>query len=442
MPSRPDALVLQDLKQTRSERELHATAYPVLTLPIEITTEIFLRCFLVFDPLCIPQCTSSAAIILTGVCRAWRDIALATPILWSRLEVFFDLIATRVASEPFLVESFIDRWLSRAGNCPLSLCLLSFEYELSTLDRLRDIIYRWSHRVQHLDLQIGCPNIRLLGLDSTRFPLLESATLHFLHEADPSLSHPVVIFSNAPRFHQLHLQTVLTPSTFMLPWLHLTKFEGIITSLELFTIAPSLTEVTVSFSPRGVLPMEVIHGGIKSLTGTGNDLIRYLTLPALRSLNIYGTTSYGSLESFLARSSPPLVSLSVRKNTTETCLGTFEKCMSLVAGTLESLKLQQVSTRGVLSALYAAPNLRTLDFDDVYHQPCLFALVDFLYARSDTMRTVQIGWASETFLDRLTMAGPPGPESDSESIRDRLSRLARTGMDIRLGSSNRTYPWM
>jgi hypothetical protein len=69
-------------------------------------------------------------------------------------------------------------------------------------------------------------------------------------------------------------------------------------------------------------------------------------------------------------------------------------------------------------------------------------LVDFLYARSDTMCTVRIGWASETFLDRLTMAGPPGPESDSESIRDRLSRLARTGMDIRLGSSNRTYPWM
>jgi hypothetical protein len=43
---------------------------------------------------------------------------------------------------------------------PLSLCLLSFEYELSALDCLRDIIHRWSHRVQHLDLRIGCSDIR------------------------------------------------------------------------------------------------------------------------------------------------------------------------------------------------------------------------------------------------------------------------------------------
>jgi hypothetical protein len=33
--------------------------------------------------------------------------------------------------------------------------------------------------------------------------------------------------------------------------------------------------------------------------------MQYLTLPALQSLHIYSTTSYGSLESFLARSSPP-----------------------------------------------------------------------------------------------------------------------------------------
>jgi hypothetical protein len=84
-----------------------------------------------------------------------------------------------------------------------------------------------------------------------------------------------------------------------------------ITSLDLFTVAPALTELNVSlFVPRGVFPGMVIHRGIKSLTGdTGDDLIQYLTLPALQSLHIYSTTSYGSLESFLARSSPPRASL-------------------------------------------------------------------------------------------------------------------------------------
>ncbi|KAJ6515489.1 hypothetical protein C8R45DRAFT_788752, partial [Mycena sanguinolenta] len=77
--------VLCELQETRTnvESELHATAtFPVLTIPTELTAEIFLRCFQLLQPLRIPDFETSTPIVLSGVCRAWRDIALATPPNW------------------------------------------------------------------------------------------------------------------------------------------------------------------------------------------------------------------------------------------------------------------------------------------------------------------------------------------------------------------------
>ncbi|KAJ7368754.1 hypothetical protein DFH08DRAFT_1071396 [Mycena albidolilacea] len=123
-------LVLEQLQNTRSDVEckLHATAtYPVtvLTLPTEIAAEIFVHCLPFFGPWSkIPRvCKKSAPIIIFAVCHAWQDIAFATPKFWSKLAVRLDDIPHGVVSEPGLVESYIDQWLDRAGNCPLSLDL-------------------------------------------------------------------------------------------------------------------------------------------------------------------------------------------------------------------------------------------------------------------------------------------------------------------------------
>jgi hypothetical protein len=186
--------VLEELKHTRSdvERELHATAtYPVVELPIDITAEIFGHCVQVFEPVSIPYYyTTSAPIVISAVCRAWKDIALATPALWSHLHIFLSFLATRMTSESGLVEGFIDRWLTRAGNRPLWLGFDSRNDDL-TLRRLRDIIHRWSHRVEYIHLDIGDLNIRLLGLDSANFPLLKGATLDCGH-VSPVLISPAV----------------------------------------------------------------------------------------------------------------------------------------------------------------------------------------------------------------------------------------------------------
>ncbi|KAJ7258901.1 hypothetical protein C8J57DRAFT_1073380 [Mycena rebaudengoi] len=94
--------------------------YPVLTLPVEITAEIFIN-FLpayperpLFSGLFSPE-------LFLQVCRNWREISLDTPRLWSVIYIYLykgcsldgrlNLLAT---------------WLLRSKNCPLS---LSFEIE-------------------------------------------------------------------------------------------------------------------------------------------------------------------------------------------------------------------------------------------------------------------------------------------------------------------------
>ncbi|KAJ7641164.1 hypothetical protein FB45DRAFT_712335, partial [Roridomyces roridus] len=54
---------------------------PVLTLPNEITSEIFVH-FLPPYPVCPPMTGLDSPTSLTHICRQWREIALATPKLW------------------------------------------------------------------------------------------------------------------------------------------------------------------------------------------------------------------------------------------------------------------------------------------------------------------------------------------------------------------------
>ncbi|KAJ7682212.1 hypothetical protein DFH06DRAFT_972415, partial [Mycena polygramma] len=78
--------LLTELEHARSaaERELHATAsFPILTLPVEITAEIFGHSLAPFDDgLSGVAYNKTVPFNVSRVCRAWRDIAVTTPQLW------------------------------------------------------------------------------------------------------------------------------------------------------------------------------------------------------------------------------------------------------------------------------------------------------------------------------------------------------------------------
>ncbi|KAJ7751712.1 hypothetical protein B0H16DRAFT_1211046, partial [Mycena metata] len=52
--------------------------YPILTLPVEVTTEIFVHC-LPENPILSGKL---APLLLGRICRKWRDIAYGHPRLW------------------------------------------------------------------------------------------------------------------------------------------------------------------------------------------------------------------------------------------------------------------------------------------------------------------------------------------------------------------------
>jgi len=95
-----------------AQERLDSYKYPVLTLPNEIISEIFVQ-FLPAYPLCPPSIGPLSPTLLTYICRRWREISLATPMLWRAITLsFYDV--------PFHRCHILD-FLTRSGCCPLSI---------------------------------------------------------------------------------------------------------------------------------------------------------------------------------------------------------------------------------------------------------------------------------------------------------------------------------
>ncbi|KAJ7098605.1 hypothetical protein B0H15DRAFT_771834, partial [Mycena belliarum] len=78
----------QELEDARQviQRELDKIVYPVLTIPSEITSEIFIQCLPPSPAFSAEEkegpSPSVAPLLLLQICREWRSIAIATPQLW------------------------------------------------------------------------------------------------------------------------------------------------------------------------------------------------------------------------------------------------------------------------------------------------------------------------------------------------------------------------
>ncbi|KAJ6541783.1 hypothetical protein B0H19DRAFT_883727, partial [Mycena capillaripes] len=91
--------------------DLNAVLDPIARLPLEISSDIFLRCL---PPFPEPG-TRYFPMLFLHVCSAWTNIALSTPALWAAVRIAFP------CAEGF--KEGLQAWLRRAGNNPLSICL-------------------------------------------------------------------------------------------------------------------------------------------------------------------------------------------------------------------------------------------------------------------------------------------------------------------------------
>ncbi|KAJ6448443.1 hypothetical protein C8R45DRAFT_160754 [Mycena sanguinolenta] len=166
------ALVKQ---QEEIEAKLRAIVYPVLSLPTEIISRIFIECL---PDNCIPS-ARHAPLLLTRVCRQWKAIALSTCGLWSSLHIeslWYDKLMV-----PRGTSFALQTWFSRAGERLLSLTIECSRREVQEQALEQLDISSILHRLLRLDLpplerayqgviplHISLPQLQFLDADGCR----------------------------------------------------------------------------------------------------------------------------------------------------------------------------------------------------------------------------------------------------------------------------------
>ncbi|KAJ7074036.1 hypothetical protein C8F01DRAFT_1043119 [Mycena amicta] len=98
---------------------LDSYTYPVLTLPTEIVSEIFIQ-YIPIYPACPPLLGDGSPTKLAQICRHWREIAHATPMLWRAIELFLsDSLLDACTSQLDTAKT----WLERSRALPLSILI-------------------------------------------------------------------------------------------------------------------------------------------------------------------------------------------------------------------------------------------------------------------------------------------------------------------------------
>ncbi|KAJ7223918.1 hypothetical protein C8J57DRAFT_231852 [Mycena rebaudengoi] len=297
-------LLLEELEERRTSirLELDRVVYPVLTLPVEITSEIFIHC-LPEPPIINGERATEleAPILLLRICKEWRRIALAVPALWSTVQLSMDIDLelemgiAKIASLEMrsLVDSY-DAWLTRARTCPLSLgfsgCLED------NLDHVATVLTRYAPQLQHIELELELdtlPQSSALITGPISFPILQKLRIAMLDSIDDNEDGVKIrFFADAPQLREVILLDGAYPSCMQLPWDHLTTFtgEGMSTAncMRVLRSAPLLIECTFdNVEDDDVAPGKLLsHSRLQKLRllDYGFYLLKFLDLPALQAL--------------------------------------------------------------------------------------------------------------------------------------------------------------
>ncbi|KAJ7186735.1 hypothetical protein C8R46DRAFT_278888 [Mycena filopes] len=421
-------------------------AYPVLTLPFDVISQIFVYC-LPPEEDALPWRTE-APLLLAGICREWRDVALATHDLWNTMH-----LNLRPHSVP-KVDRLLDFWIPRAGNLPLSMSLV-FKIgntETSRVDSLDRLIGRYSRRWTSIELHMPMSELLQLTPPVEQFVSLYNVVLDCGRLEGGIRPRVATTFLDSPKLRDVHVFSN-TVSRVVFPWGQLTTLRLDITTvgdcLKALRDVPNLVHLTASLWSEGIPPHSVSLLRLETLKlplshNRGPELLQYLTLPALQrlELDLQGQRQITYCISFLIRSACLLRQLSVRFGALWT---TYDFARLFLA--LDSLEGLQVgkATRS-LDAAFALlkdeprmlPNLTSMSVERTMvddENPALLA--GFLHSRWNVAAGVSLPAQLKSFRLDSPLA-PPVADGQEEFVH-RLARLLVAGMDLRITSSHESW---
>ncbi|KAK7001867.1 F-box domain-containing protein [Favolaschia claudopus] len=441
------------LARVGAERKIIADAlgsivYPILTLPVEITAEIFAQHldglfgeWLQSPVVDLQNARSAGPLFLSQVCRAWRSIAINMSSLWCGVRASY---SGRIAPD---WRNLLEYWLARAGNQSLYLDLARDPIQTALL---HSTVAPYSSQLRALECCLPTPTSYPVDTIGGRLPLLRRLKIWWTPETeiDESEMTPIATFSEAPELRKVEI-SYLPLRWISLPFAqltHLTLFgQNIAESIEALHQSPNLEDISLDLQgPLGetqLIPVTLNH--VRELR-LPNDFewtrsyLPYLTLHGLRSLEIMSEYSREDdvevFRAFLQRSQCTLDSLSLHCD--------FRVAMSALeaTGNVSKLTIYNIDWNTwnleqflvqITSDPTFLPNLRSLHL--LYCETIIpyAKVVDLLSARWKNPEGVA---RLESF--RFIRERGDTDDEPSAALQARLSSLADEGLDIRIQSLN------
>ncbi|KAJ7613195.1 hypothetical protein FB45DRAFT_273783 [Roridomyces roridus] len=247
--------------------ELAGIVYPVLSLPNEITSEIFAHY--------VDDSNTHSPMRLTWTCKLWREVAISTCRLW-----------TCFRSHSV---SLLPSWLLRAGHLTLDLHIPHRSRPEAQV--VTALLHRYSTRVRTLDVSVPLirPAHTSVTLDGP-FPSLESLCVDDEKGLTPP-SSPL----DAPRLREVTFgEFPLTRWRDSLPWTQITKLQlgtDVLNCLEVLSWTPHLENLSfdTTWESWAWLPSTVTLPRLRTIDFKSHDctsLLGYIIAPALEDLTM------------------------------------------------------------------------------------------------------------------------------------------------------------
>ncbi|KAJ7198337.1 hypothetical protein GGX14DRAFT_700134 [Mycena pura] len=454
------------------ESDLATVVYPVLTLPNEITSRIFLQCLPSHGR--VRPSPRKAPLILAQICRQWREIALSTSEMWCSIDLSFQFgyigrqpngreygDIPNDGATPLLLE-----WLSRTKGRPTSLTLRSRHGQLSSqiLAAIRPFAIQ-SHRLELMLTPQDCHSLFAVSSDSSvAFLGLRDLAVH-CYSRGPSAQSLASIFKAAPVLRTLRILT--DPDAFLplFSYPRLNSLElrdtSMLTLLDALIQFPQLSHIKACLNePINVSGRPYIHTApyLQSLilstycgfTAPADPVLDWLTLPNLRRLELDHEPQFHVLSSFLTRSSCVLEHLGLSITTREQ-IGElpdiWQKCPSITSLEINADEYILEFVMTLTIHVNRWPDLKPSPL------PCLRALtvttwkLDFgyellMHCLRDTMDPKRHPLPLQSF--HLKLCHDPSDTQHSiwlpsKLIQAELGRIVAEGIDIRITTPGVLY---
>ncbi|KAG1724372.1 hypothetical protein EDD22DRAFT_1020005 [Suillus occidentalis] len=318
-------------------------------LPPEILSLIFHHCLIPDGYLIIPRPpeTYLAPMLLTRICRSWRDVAVNTPSLWCKLHVEIYLNGAEEELKEDMefdnddweeedaevddrawqqIAFFYDSYLKRLRGFPLSLVLRHFP----STKLLGSLLQPYMHQISSLQFLQGAkrPQLLLEGLSTLWeliiYPAVKSSDILNLTRSISQLSSTMHVLDVKQSLFDIHHVSSLNPVS-----THLTNVKIALRHanalLQLLRLCPNLSSLMMYLDIplfHGEQTLEpVMHANIRSFRVESRwstftslaGMFDALSLPNLRIFECYchegGLWPHKQLRDLFARSKCPLESL-------------------------------------------------------------------------------------------------------------------------------------